>query len=94
MEQGYKIHAIEIVADHVHLFLEFHPRTSLSKVVQYLKGGSSHRLFKLHLELKKQYWGGHLWSSGEFFRSLGNVTADTIKHHIEKSQGKPKPEIQ
>jgi putative transposase len=55
MEQGYKIHAIEIVADHVHLFLEFHPRTSLSMVVQYLKRGSSHRLFKLHLELKKQY---------------------------------------
>ena len=23
MEQGYEIHAIEIVADHVHLFLEF-----------------------------------------------------------------------
>ena len=58
MEQGYKIHAIEIVADHVHLFLEFNPSTSLSKVVQYLKGSSSHRLFKLHPELKKRYWGG------------------------------------
>jgi hypothetical protein len=41
MEQGYKIHAIEIVEDHVRLFLEFHPSSSLSKVVQYLKGGSS-----------------------------------------------------
>ena len=94
MEQGYKIHAIEIVADHVHLFLEFHPSTSLSKVVQYLKGGSSNRLFKLHPELKKRYWGGSLWSSGKFFRSVGNVTADTIKHYIEESQGKPKAEIQ
>ncbi len=56
LEQGYKIHAIEIVADHVHLFLEFNPSTSLSKVVQYLKGSSSHRLFKLHPELKKRYW--------------------------------------
>ena len=94
MEQGYKIHAMEIVADHVHWFLEFHPSTSLSKVVQYLKGGSSRRLFKLHPGLKKRYWGGNLWSSGKFFRSVGNVTADTIKHYIRESQGKPKAEFQ
>ena len=93
-EQGYKIHAMEIVADHVHLFLEFHPSTSLSRVVQYLKGGSSHRLFKLHPELKKRYWGGNIWSRGKFFRSVGNVTADTIRHYIKESQGKPKAEIQ
>jgi len=85
--QAYKIRAIKILADHVHLFLEFHPSTSLSKVVQYLKGGISNRLFKLHPELKKRYWGGSLWSSGKFFQSVGNVTADTIKHYIEESQG-------
>mgnify|MGYP002411185185 CR=1 FL=1 len=93
MEQGYKIHAMEIVEDHVHLFLEFHPSISLSKVIQYLKGGSSYRLFKLHPELKKRYWSGSLWSSGKFFRSVGNVTADTIKHYIKESQGKPKAEF-
>ena len=94
MEQGYKIHALELVADHVHLFLEFHPSTSLSKVVQHLKGGSSYRMFKLHPELKKRYWGGCLWSSGKFFRSVGNVTADTIAHYIRESQGKPKAKPQ
>jgi putative transposase len=91
-ENGYKIHAMEIVEDHVHLFLEFHPSTPLSRVVQFLKGGSSYRMFKLHPELKKRYWGGSLWSSGKFFRSVGNVTADTIKHYIKESQGKPKAE--
>ena len=90
MEQGYKIHAMEIVDDHVHLFLEFRPSSSLSRVVQFLKGGSSYRMFKLHPELKKRYWGGSLWSSGKFFRSVGNVTADTITHYIKESQGKPK----
>ena len=94
MEQGYIIHAIEIVEDHVHLFLEFRQSISLSKVVQYLKGTSSHRLFELHPELKKRYWGGRLWSGGKFFRSVGNVTADTIKHYIKESQGKPKAKIQ
>ncbi|HWQ19671.1 MAG TPA: transposase, partial [Methanotrichaceae archaeon] len=47
----------------------------------------------LHPELKKRYWGGNLWSSGKFFRSVGNVTADTIKHYIEESQGKTKAEF-
>jgi putative transposase len=93
-ENGYKIHAMEIVEDHVHLFLEFHPSTPLSRVVQFLKGGSSYRMFKLHPELKKSYWGGSLWSSGKFFRSVGNVTADTIKRYIKESQMKPKAESQ
>ena len=93
MEQGYKIHAIEIVTDHVHLFLEFHPSTSLSKVLQYLKGGSSHRLFKLHPELKKRYWGGSLWSSGKFFRSVGNVTADTIEHYNQGISGETESRV-
>ena len=81
---------MEVVEDHVHLFLEFHPSTSLSKVVQHLKGGSSYRLFKLYPELKKKYWGGNLWSGGKFYRSVGNVTADTIKKYINDSQGIPK----
>lgn len=55
-----------------------------------LKGGISYRMFKLHPELRKRYWGGSLWSSGKFFRSVGNVTADTIKRYIKESQGKPK----
>jgi len=93
IEQGYKLHALEIVDDHVHLFVEFHPSNSLSEVIQYLKGGSSYRLFKLHPELKKRYWGGSLWSSGKFYRSVGNVTADTIKHYIKESQKKPKTEV-
>ena len=93
MEQGYKIHAMEIVEDHVHIFLEFHPSISLSRVVQYLKGSSSYRLFRLHPELKKRYRGGNLWSSGKFFRSVGNVTADTIAHYIKESQGKAVTEV-
>ena len=92
MEQDYRIHAMEFMDDHVHLFLEFHPSTSLSDVVQRLKGGSAYRLFRLHPELKKRYWGGNLWSSGKFFRSVGNVTIDTIRHYIEESQRKPKAE--
>jgi putative transposase len=90
IDKGYKLHTMEIVEDHVHLFLELHPHNSLSEVIQNLKGISSYRLFKLHPKLKKYYWGGSLWSKGKFYRSVGNVTADTIKHYIRESQKKPK----
>ncbi len=92
MKRCYRIHAIELTEDHVHLFIEIHPSISLSKVIQFLKGGSSYRMFKLHPELKKRYWGGNLWSNGKFFRSVRNVTADTIKHYIRESQGSQKAE--
>jgi putative transposase len=69
-EKGYRIHAMEVVEDHVHLFLEFHPNTSLSKVIQHLKGGSSYRLFKLHPELREKYWAGCIWSSGKYIDQL------------------------
>jgi putative transposase len=71
MEQGYKIHAMEVVEDYVHLFLEFQPNNSLSEVVQYLKGGNSYRIFKLHPEIKKRYLSGSLWSSGNSIDPLG-----------------------
>ena len=50
-------------------------------------------MFKLHPELREKYWGGSLWSSGKFYRSIGDVTGDTIKHYINDSQGKPKKEF-
>jgi putative transposase len=39
-------------------------------------------------------WGGSLWSNGKFYRSVGNITADTIKHYIKESQREPSEEFQ
>jgi hypothetical protein len=41
----------------------------------------------------RPFFGGNLRSNGKFFRSVGNATADTIKHYIKESQGKPKAEL-
>ena len=65
LDKGYKIHALEVMDDHVHLFLEFHPSDSLSLVIKNLKGITARELFKQHPELKKQLWGGSLWSDGK-----------------------------
>lgn len=81
------IHELKVLADHVHLFVGVNPKFSLSNLFQYLKGISARMLFKEFPELKEELWGGHLWSRGKFFRSVGSVTDDAIQHYIRESQG-------
>jgi len=35
-------------------------------------------------ELRKVYWGRHLWARGYFATSTGNVTDEIIAEYIEK----------
>ena len=84
---GFVIHELQVMSDHVHIFVGFKPNVCVSQVVNLLKGVSARLLFKQFPHLRKVYRRGHLWSRGKFYRSVGNVTADTIKHYIAKSQG-------
>jgi len=85
-EYGYNILALEIMCDHVHLFLEVHPTRSVSETFQLFKGVSARELFKRFPSLRRKLWGGHLWSRGKFFRSVGEVTSERIEFYIRESQ--------
>jgi putative transposase len=82
-----RLHALEVMADHVHLFLDMPPYKSVAQGVQLLKGKTAYHLFRVFPELRAMFRGGHLWSRGKFFRSVGEVTADAIQHYILESQG-------
>ena len=73
--------------DHVHMLLSCPTTIAPSKMVQYLKGRTSKLLQEEFPELKKKYWGQHLWAVGYFCATVGAVTEETIKEYIE-SQGK------
>jgi len=72
----------EVMPDHVHLFVSCPPEISIRKLFQLLKGGSSYFIRTNYPSLKKYK---HLWNRGTMYRSIGNVSAETIKHYIEKS---------
>ena len=57
-----------------------------SKIVQYLKGRSSKLIQGEFSELKKRYWGQHLWARGYFCATVGSVTEETIKKYIEAQE--------
>lgn len=91
IRQGCEARNITIVSgniskDHIHLLLSCPPSLAPSKIVQYLKGRSSRLLQEEFPELKKRYWGQHLWGRGYFCATVGSVTEETIRHYIENQE--------
>ena len=83
-EYGFWIDTMEVMEDHVHVFIEVPPKYSPAEVVQILKSISARHVFKKFRRLRKQLWSGELWSDGYFVRSVGDkVTADVIRRYIE-----------
>ena len=82
--RGMTIVSGHIARDHVHLLLSCPPNLAPSKVVQYLKGRSSRLLQEEFSQLKKRYWGQHLWGRGYFCATVGSVTEEMIRDYIEK----------
>ena len=83
--QGMTIYELKVMDEHVHCFVQFPPRMSLASVFHRLKGVSSFMLRKRFPWLRKKFPDGSLWSPSKFYRSVGNVSADTIAHYIKYS---------
>ena len=60
-----------ISPDHIHMLVSCDPVLSPAKLVQYMKGRSSRKLQDEFPELRKRYWGQHLWGPGVFLRECG-----------------------
>lgn len=66
LQQGCEARNINILkgsigSDHVHMLLSCPTELSPSQIMQCLKGSSSKLLQDEFPELKKKYWGQHMW---------------------------------
>ena len=82
-----KIHTLYVMPDHVHLFISFPPNVLPTYVFAVLKAKTAGALFRNFRWLREIFRKGHFWSSGKFYRSVGNVTYDVIQNYIRYSQG-------
>lgn len=41
-------------------------------------------------QVRKRYWGGHIWGRGYFVVSFGDVTDEVIMEYIESQEKEPK----
>ena len=80
----FEIDTMEIMEDHVHLFLSAPPRYSPAQIVQILKSISAREVFERYPSLRKVLWKHELWNDGYFVRSVGDkVTAEVIRRYIK-----------
>jgi len=70
--------------DHVHLLLRVPPHLAPSRVMQRIKGKTSHHLLQDRRKLRAEFWGRHLWARGYFVCPSGNVTDEVIARYIEQ----------
>ena len=80
-EMDVDIKSLEVMPDHVHIFMEFDPRIMLHFVVKHMKGRSARILRSEFPFLKSKL--PSLWTKSYFSCSVGHISEKTIKQYIE-----------
>ena len=68
--------------DHIHMVVSVPPKYSISEFVGFLKGKSAIKVFDLHTELKKRYWGRHFWAKGYCVSTVG-LDEEQIRKYVK-----------
>ena len=86
LQLGIEIETMEIMPDHVHLFVSSDPVEPIQHIVNQLKGYSSRILRSQFSELKTKL--PCLWSRSYYVGTVGHVSEDTVRKYIEAQKGK------
>lgn len=85
-ENDWVIDTMEIMPDHVHIFVKANPVASPHWIVQQFKRYTSNILRKEFPELKSKL--PTLWTRSYYCESVGHISEDTIKKYIGDQKGK------
>ena len=85
-EIAVEIVEMEIMSDHVHLFVKGRPTDSPHYIVQQFKGYTSHILRKEFKTLRSRL--PTLWTRSYYVESVGHISEQTIKKYIEEQKNK------
>lgn len=88
-EYGYRLLALEVMPDHVHIFVSAPHTAAPCDVARTLKSLSAVRLFVAFPSLKRFYAkSGRLWSRGYFISTIGQISAETVRKYIAAQKAK------
>jgi len=85
-ELNVDIESIEVMEDHVHLFIKTNPSSCPQWIVNQFKGYSSRKLREEYPELVRKL--PTLWTRSYYIESVGNISEETIKKYIENQKNK------
>ena len=85
-QYGVLIETMEVMPDHVHLFVSSDPIRCVAEIVNRLKGASSRILREEFPQLKSRL--PTLWSRSYYAGTVGHVSEATVKKYIENQKGR------
>ena len=80
------VHELNIMPDHVHLFVKTKPTIAPHFLIQQIKGISSRILRNEFKELKSKM--PSMWTRSYFIESIGHISQDTIQKYIQEQKNK------
>lgn len=86
-EHGWPVIALEVMPDHVDLFVKAHPKHSPSYIANQVKGLTSRVLREEFPHLRSRL--PTLWSRSYFAGTVGTVSAATVQRYIDTQYERP-----
>ena len=80
------VHELNIMPDHVHLFVKTKPTIAPHFLIQQIKGISSRILRNEFKELKRKM--PNMWTRSYFIESVGHISQETIEKYIQEQKNK------
>ena len=80
LELNINLCEIEVMPDHIHIFIKVKASVAVSKIIGILKGYIS---FMLRKKYSKCRYAAHLWTCSYFCESIGKVNEKTIRKYIQ-----------
>lgn len=76
----------EVEPEHIHLVAEIPLTVAPTEAIGRLKSFSAKIIFALIPKLRLRYPKGHLWSTGKFVISVGNITLEKAKEYVKNQK--------
>ena len=83
-ENGWSLEKMEVMPDHVHVFIKASPSDSPAHIVSQLKGYTSSKLRDEFPHLKKRI--PTLWTRSYYVETIGHISESTIIRYIENQK--------
>ena len=78
---------IGIDKDHVHFLVQAVPTYSVSRLVAVIKSLTAREVFRRCPQVKRQLWGGEVWTDGYFAGTVGKHGNETVIGTYVRGQG-------
>ena len=85
IEHEFDIVSMEVMPDHIHLFISALPRYSPSQLMNIVKGTTGRRVSNAFPNLNIK---GSIWSRSYFVTTAGNISTEIIENYINNQFNK------